>query len=169
MAFGRFIELSLYNRTATTPQCAHPLHESYERLVGCGTLVASFIYEPCVVFDVTPPLAPRVWPTEPSPSEPAPMGTVEVPHACANGAAVAAHSLASAQCAAEVRIPAEISPIYIYLGEIYSRRDMPLYLGAIYLCEIPRRCLSAVSWRYLGDTSAIYLGDISAISRRCSG
>ena len=109
MAFGRFIELALYNRTATTPHCDHLLHEHYERLIGCGSLVASFIYEPCIVFDVTPPLAPRVWPTELTSSAVVPnTAAFEVPHACASGAAVAAYSLCSAQCAAEVRISAEI-------------------------------------------------------------
>lgn len=61
MSLGRFLEANFYNSAAASRAlgCPHSLHSQHVRYVGCGNLVCSISYQPCVVFGITPPLPPR--------------------------------------------------------------------------------------------------------------
>ena len=61
LSFGRFLESNFSNLTACSrfSGCSHPLHPHHERFISYGALVCALRVQRCVVFDMTPPPAPR--------------------------------------------------------------------------------------------------------------
>jgi len=60
MSFGRWLESAFYNKAAYGRFCGcnQPFHETHERFVGQGNLAVAVHFQPCVVFDMTPPMMP---------------------------------------------------------------------------------------------------------------
>ena len=68
MSLGRFLESNFYNTSAISraPGCTHALHRHHERFIACGGLVCSLKFQKCIVFSVTPPIAPQLLSMQPA-------------------------------------------------------------------------------------------------------
>ena len=61
MSLGHALKSWFYNSTACSRHCGQSLHsDQATRFFSCGGLVASFNFDRCSVFSVTPPVAPQL-------------------------------------------------------------------------------------------------------------